>query len=105
VIRQLVFICAAGKTGTTTTSTTPVHRVYATLSVSVWVGFDRGMSMRDPQAAHHRRPGAARSGGVHAQGHRGRAQREFVVPSGIASCRSCDDGQPVLPGPRAWMSR
>ena len=103
VIRQLGFhLPAAGKTGTTDdfndawfTGFTP------TLSVSVWVGFDRGMSMRDPQ-------GRGITGGRGAapiwaefmrKATEGEPQREFVVPSGIRFVQVVPTtGQPVLPG-------
>jgi penicillin-binding protein 1A len=106
VIRQLGFhLPAAGKTGTTDdfndawfTGFTP------TLSVSVWVGFDRGMSMRDPQ-------GRGITGGRGAapiwadfmrKATEGEPQREFVVPSDIRFVQVVPTtGQPVLPwGPR-----
>jgi penicillin-binding protein 1A len=106
VIRQSGFhLPAAGKTGTTDdfkdawfTGFTP------TLSVSVWVGFDRGMSMRDPQ-------GRGITGGRGAapiwaefmrKATAGEPQREFVVPSDIRFVQVVPTtGQPVLP----WGSR
>jgi len=106
VIRQLGFhLPAAGKTGTTDdfrdawfTGFTP------TLSASVWVGFDRGMSMYDPQ-------GRGITGGRGAapiwaefmrKATEGEPQREFVVPSDIRFVQVVPTtGQPVLPwGPR-----
>jgi penicillin-binding protein 1A len=106
VIRQMGFhLPAAGKTGTTDefndawfTGFTP------TLSVSVWVGFDRGMSLRDPQ-------GRGITGGRGAaplwaefmrKATEGEPQREFTVPSDIRFVQVIPTtGQPVLPwGPR-----
>jgi penicillin-binding protein 1A len=106
VIRQLGFhLPAAGKTGTTDefndawfTGFTP------TLSVSVWVGFDRGTSLRDPQ-------GRGITGGRGAaplwaefmrKATEGEPQREFTVPSDIRFVQVVPTtGQPVLPwGPR-----
>jgi penicillin-binding protein 1A len=106
VVRQLGFhLPAAGKTGTTDdfndawfTGFTP------TLSVSVWVGFDRGQSMRDPQ-------GRGITGGRGAapiwaefmrKATEGEPQREFAVPADIRFVQLVPTtGQPVLPwGPR-----
>jgi 1A family penicillin-binding protein len=106
VVRQLGFhLPAAGKTGTTDefndawfTGFTP------TLSVSVWVGFDRGMSLRDPQ-------GRGITGGRGAaplwaefmrKATEGEPQREFTVPSDIRFVQVIPTtGQPTLPwGPR-----
>ena len=102
VVRQLGFhLPAAGKTGTTDefndawfTGFTP------TLSVSVWVGFDRGLSMRDAQ----RRgiTGARGAAPIWAEFMRkateGEPQREFPVPPDIRFVNvSPTTGQVPLP--------
>ncbi len=106
VIRQLGFqLPAAGKTGTTDdyndawfTGFTP------TLSVSVWVGFDRTLSLRDNQ-------GRGITGGkgaapIWAEFMRkvteGEPQRQFSVPADIRYVQIVPTtGQPVSPwGPR-----
>jgi penicillin-binding protein 1A len=106
IVRQLGFhLPAAGKTGTTDefndawfTGFTP------TLSVCVWVGFDRGMSMRDAQ-------GRGITGGRGAapiwvefmrRATEGAPRRDFVVPSDIRMLPvNPTTGHPALPwGPR-----
>jgi 1A family penicillin-binding protein len=106
VVRQLGFhLPAAGKTGTTDdfndawfTGFTP------TLSVSVWVGFDRALSLRDIQ-------GRGIAGGRGAapiwaefmrKATEGEPQRQFPVPSDIRFVQVVPStGQPVAPwGPR-----
>jgi penicillin-binding protein 1A len=106
VVRQQGFqLPAAGKTGTTDdfndawfTGFTP------TLSASVWVGFDRGTSLRDPQ-------GRGITGGRAAapiwtefmrRATEGEPRREFPVPGDIQFLRvNPATGQPALPwGPR-----
>jgi penicillin-binding protein 1A len=105
-VRQLGFqLPAAGKTGTTDefndawfTGFTP------TLSVCVWVGFDRGMSMRDAQ-------GRGITGGRGAapiwaefmrKATESEPRREFAVPADIRFVQvNPVSGQPPLPwGPR-----
>jgi penicillin-binding protein 1A len=106
VVRQLGFhLPAAGKTGTTDefndawfTGFTP------NLSVSVWVGFDRGMSMRDAQGRGI--TGARGAAPIWAEFMRkateGEPQREFPVPADIRFVHvSPTTGQVSLPwGPR-----
>lgn len=106
VVRQLGFqLPAAGKTGTTDeyndawfTGFTP------TLSTSVWVGFDRGTSLRDPQ-------GRGLTGGRAAapiwaefmrRATEGEPRRDFPVPPDLQFVRvNPVSGQPALPwGPR-----
>jgi penicillin-binding protein 1A len=105
-VRQLGFqLPAAGKTGTTDdfndawfTGFTP------TLSVCVWVGFDRGTSMRDAQGRGI--TGARGAVPIWAEFMRrateGAPRREFVVPSGIRFVQvNPVNGHPVMPwGPR-----
>jgi penicillin-binding protein 1A len=106
IVRQQGFhLPAAGKTGTTDefndawfTGFTP------TLSASVWVGFDRGTSLRDPQ-------GRGVTGGRGAapvwaefmrRATEGEPRREFPVPGDIRFLRvNPATGQPALP----WGAR
>jgi penicillin-binding protein 1A len=103
IIRQMGFyLPAAGKTGTTDdfndawfTGFTP------TLSVSVWVGFDRGLSLRDSQ-------GRGITGGRGAapiwaefmrKATEGEPQRQFPVPADIRFAQVVSTtGRPVTPG-------
>lgn len=106
IVRQQGFqLPAAGKTGTTDdfndawfTGFTP------TLSASVWVGFDRGASLRDPQ-------GRGITGGRAAapiwaefmrRATEGEPRRDFPVPADVQFLRvNPATGQPALPwGPR-----
>jgi penicillin-binding protein 1A len=106
-VRQLGFqLPAAGKTGTTDdfndawfTGFTP------TLSVCVWVGFDRGMSMRDAQGRGI--TGARGAAPIWAEFMRrateGEPRRDFAVPSDIRFVQvNPVNGQPAMPwGPRS----
>ena len=101
-VRQLGFqLPAAGKTGTTDefndawfTGFTP------TLSVCVWVGFDRGMSMRDAQGRGI--TGARGAAPIWAEFMRkateGEPRRDFAVPSDIRFVQvNPVNGQPAMP--------
>jgi penicillin-binding protein 1A len=106
-VRQLGFqLPAAGKTGTTDdfndawfTGFTP------TLSVCVWVGFDRGVSMRDAQGRGI--TGARGAAPIWAEFMRrateGEPRRDFAVPSDIRFVQvNPVNGQPAMPwGPRS----
>jgi len=106
-VRQLGFqLPAAGKTGTTDdfndawfTGFTP------TLSVCVWVGFDRGVSMRDAQGrgitGARGPPRYGRSSCARAT--EGEPRRDFAVPSDIRFVQvNPVNGQPAMPwGPRS----
>lgn len=106
VVRQLGFqLPAAGKTGTTDDFNDAWFTAFTpNLSVCVWVGFDRGMSMRDAQGRGI--TGARGAAPIWAEFMRkateGAPRREFVVPSDIRFVQvSPVSGQPVAP----WGTR
>jgi len=106
VVRQLGFqLPAAGKTGTTDDFNDAWFTAFTpTLSVSVWVGFDRGMSMRDAQGRGI--TGARGAAPIWADFMRrateGAPRRDFVVPSDIRFVQVNPlNGHPAMPwGPR-----
>jgi penicillin-binding protein 1A len=106
VVRQLGFeLPAAGKTGTTDDFNDAWFTAFTpTLSVCVWVGFDRGMSMRDAQGRGI--TGARGAAPIWAEFMRrateGAPRRDFVVPSGIRFVQvNPVSGHPAMPwGPR-----
>jgi len=106
VVRQLGFqLPAAGKTGTTDDFNDAWFTAFTpTLSVCVWVGFDRGLSMRDAQGRGI--TGARGAAPIWAEFMRrateGAPRREFVVPSDIRFVQvNPVSGYPALPwGPR-----
>jgi penicillin-binding protein 1A len=106
IVRQMGFqLPAAGKTGTTDDFNDAWFTAFTpTLSVCVWVGFDRGMSMRDAQ-------GRGITGGRGAapiwvdfmrRATEGAPRREFVVPADIRFLQlNPTTGHPAVPwGPR-----
>jgi 1A family penicillin-binding protein len=106
VVRQLGFqLPAAGKTGTTDDFNDAWFTAFTpTLSACVWVGFDRGMSMRDGQGRGI--TGARGAAPIWAEFMRrateGAPRRDFVVPSDIRFVQvNPVNGHPTLPwGPR-----
>jgi 1A family penicillin-binding protein len=106
VVRQSGFqLPAAGKTGTTDDFNDAWFTAFTpTLSVCVWVGFDRGVSMRDPQGRGI--TGARGAAPIWAEFMRkateGAPRRDFVVPSDIRFVQvNPVSGNPVMPwGPR-----
>ncbi len=107
VVRQLGFqLPAAGKTGTTDDFNDAWFTAFTpNLSVCVWVGFDRGMSMRDAQGRGI--TGARGAAPIWAEFMRrateGSPRRDFVVPSDIRFVQVNPlSGHPALPwGPRS----
>jgi penicillin-binding protein 1A len=106
VVRQLGFqLPAAGKTGTTDDFNDAWFTAFTpTLSVSVWVGFDRGMSMRDAQGRGI--TGARGAAPIWAEFMRrateGAPRRDFVVPADVRFVQvNPVSGHPAMPwGPR-----
>jgi penicillin-binding protein 1A len=106
VVRQRGFqLPAAGKTGTTDDFNDAWFTAFTpTLSVCVWVGFDRGLSMRDAQGRGI--TGARGAAPIWAEFMRkataGEPRRDFVVPADIRFVQvNPVSGQPPLP----WDAR